>query len=127
MTKTTMFLGAAALVAAAAILLPGTVLAYRGDATVKGPNYTVERHDDMTEAFANKDYNAWKALMGDKGVTRKITAANFTKFAAAHDLAFQGKTAEAAKIRAELGLGQGSGSGNGSGMGCGGRGQVSGN
>lgn len=115
MKKSTMFLGVAALFAGAAMLLPKTVLAYRGDVTVKGPNYTVERHDAMTEAFAKKDYNAWKALVGDRGVSRKINAGNFAKFAEAHDLALQGKTEEAAKIRAELGLGSGSGSG----MGCG--------
>lgn len=98
------------------VLVPQTVLAYKGDVTVQGPNYTAERHAAMTEAFAKKDYTAWKLLMDGKGVTRKITATNFERFAEAHQLALQGKTAEASKIRAELGLGQKDGSGFGQGQ-----------
>lgn len=114
-----MLLGATALVLGAVALLPQTVLAYKGDATVQGPNYTEERHDTMTQAFANKDYNAWKALMDGKGVTRRVTAENFARFAEAHQLSLEGKTAEAAAIRAELGLGQQNGSGMGQGNGQG--------
>lgn len=108
-----MLLGATALVLGAVALLPQTVLAYKGDTSVQGPNYTQERHDAMTQAFASKDYSAWKALMDGKGVTRRITADNFAKFAEAHQLSLEGKTAEAATIRAELGLGQHNGSGMG--------------
>jgi len=115
MNKKTMFLGATALMLGAVALLPQTVLAYRGDATVQGPNYTEERHDAMTQAFANKDYNAWKALMDGKGAAHRITAENFAKFAEAHQLSLEGKTTEAAAIRAELGLGQQNGSGMGQG------------
>lgn len=111
MNKKTMLLGATALVLGAVALLPQTVLAYKGDANVKGPNYTEERHDAMTQAFANTDYNAWKALMDGKGIARRITAENFAKFAEAHQLSLEGKTTEAAAIRAELGLGQQNGSG----------------
>lgn len=113
MNKKNMFLGATAFVLGAMVLLPQTALAYKGDPNVQGPNYTVERHADMTKAFANKDYTAWKALMGDRGITRKITAENFAQFAQAHELAAQGKTAEANAIKAELGLGQGSRNNNG--------------
>ena len=119
MNKKTMLLGATALVLGAVTILPQTVLAYKGDATVKGPNYTEERHDAMTQAFANKDYNAWKALMDGKGVARRITAENFARFAEAHQLSLEGKTAEAVAIRAELGLGQQNGSGMGQGNGQG--------
>ena len=115
MNKKTMLLGATALVLGAVALLPQTVLAYKGDTNVKGPNYTEERHDAMTQAFANKDYNAWKALMDGRGIARRITAENFAKFARAHQLSLEGKTAEAAVIRAELGLGQQNGSGMGQG------------
>lgn len=111
MQHKSMLLGAAALILGAATLLPQTVLAYKGDPNVQGPNYTPERHQAMTEAFANKDYNAWKALMEGKGVARRITEENFAKFAQAHELALQGKTSEANAIRAELGLGQGNGQG----------------
>lgn len=119
MNKKSMLLGTAALILGAATLLPQTALAYKGDPTVQGPNYTVERHETMTAAFANKDYNAWNALMNGKGVARKITAENFAKFADAHELALQGKTTEANAIRAELGLGQQNGSGMGQGNGQG--------
>jgi hypothetical protein len=73
----------------------------------------------MVEAFANKDYSAWKNLMLSRGrVTQVITEANFATFAEAHQLALEGKTAEALKIRQELGLGLHNGSGrNGGGMG----------
>lgn len=110
MNKKTMLLGATALVLGSVALLPQTALAYKGDANVKGPNYTEERHDAMAQAFANKDYNAWKALMDGKGVARRITAENFARFAEAHQLSLEGKTAEAAAIRAELGLDQQNGS-----------------
>ena len=119
MNKKTILLGASALVLGAVTILPQTVFAYKGDATIQGPNYTEERHDAMTQAFANKDYNAWKALMDGKGVARRITAENFTRFAEAHQLSLDGKTTEAAAIRAELGLGQQNGSGMGQGNGQG--------
>lgn len=86
-------------------------LAYRGNPNVYGPNYTPERHEAMTKAFANKDYYAWKNLMGDKPITQKINASNFSKFAQIHQLMLQGKVDEANKLRVELGLGLGLGRG----------------
>ena len=87
-------------------------MAYQGDATVKGPNYSVERHEVMEKAFENKDYNAWKNLMQGRGrVSQVVNKDNFSKFAEAHELMEQGKTAEAQKIRQELGLGMHDGSG----------------
>lgn len=92
--------------------------AYQGDPNVKGPNYTAERHDAMTKAFENNDYNAWKELMAGRGrATQVVNEGNFSKFAEAHKLALEGKTDEANKIRTELGLGLRNGSGNGQGMG----------
>jgi hypothetical protein len=120
MNKTSILLGLTALVIGGAIFAPQAVLAYRGDPTVKGPNYTEERHTAMEKAFETKDYNAWKTLMDGRGrATQVVNAQNFTKFAEAHELAEQGKTAEANKIRAELGLGLQNGSGMGQGMGMG--------
>lgn len=113
MYKKTIILGATAFVLGAVALLPQTTLAYKGDATVQGPNYTQERHEAMIKAYTNKDYNAWKTLMNGKGVARRITADNFARFSEAHQLSLEGKTNEAAAIRAELGLGQQSGSGMG--------------
>ncbi|MFA5792060.1 MAG: hypothetical protein WC884_03420 [Candidatus Paceibacterota bacterium] len=112
MKKTTLGLGAMALVLGVTVFSAGTALAYKGDPTVKGPNYSVERHTAMTKAFENKDYDAWKNLMQGKGrVTQVVNKDNFAKFAEAHQLALQGKTAEAQKIRQELGLGLHNGSG----------------
>lgn len=93
-----------------------TALAYHGDPAVKGPNYSAERHETMAKAFENKNYTAWKNLMVGKGrVTQVVNQDNFAKFAEAHQLALQGKTAEAQKIRQELGLGLHNGSGKKSG------------
>lgn len=96
-----------------------TALAYRGDATVTGPNYTAERHTAMQTALDTKNYAAWKNLMQGRGrVTQVVTQDNFAKFVEAHELAEAGKTAEAAAIRQELGLGQGTGAGRGMGRNC---------
>lgn len=98
----------------------GTALAYQGDPTRVGPNYSAERHTAMTQAFENKDYTAWKNLMQNKGrASQIITQANFAKFVEAHNLAVQGKTAEAQKICQELGLGTQNGLGRMGGMGRG--------
>lgn len=121
MKKTTLGLGALALVLGVTAISADSALAYKGDPTVKGPNYSTERHTVMLKAFENKDYTAWKNLMQNRGMaTKVITEANFAKFVEAHNLALQGKTAEAQKIRQELGLGLQNGSGrNGGGMGMG--------
>ncbi len=118
MNKKTLGLGALTIILGASALSAGTAFAYRGDPAVKGPNYSPERHTAMLSAFENKDYTAWKNLMQDRGrVTQVVTEANFAKFVEAHNLALQGKTVEAQKIRAELGLGLQNGSGrDGAGM-----------
>lgn len=109
-----------------ALLLSGLIIyttkadAYRGDPNVKGPNYTEERHEAMTQAFANKDYNAWKEQMAGRGrVTQVINEQNFAKFAEMHQLMLDGKTDQANQIRTELGLGLKNGTGRGQGMGYG--------
>lgn len=123
MKKTMLGLGALAITLGVIGVGMGTALAYKGDPSVKGPNYSVERHDAMTKAFENKDYSAWKNLMQGKGkVSQVVNKDNFAKFAEAHQLALQGKTAEAQKIRQDLGLGLQNGSGKvmgGNGMGKG--------
>ena len=114
-------LGISALVLGGAIFTPRIVEAYRGDPSVQGPNYTVERHEAMTKAFADRDYSAWKSLVQSNNgrVAQVINQSNFGKFVDAHNLALQGKTDEANKVRAELGLGLRNGSGRGQGMGFG--------
>lgn len=115
MKKTTLGLGILAIIGIAG-LSASAVFGYQGNQTVKGPNYSVDRHAAMEQAFDNKNYSAWKSLMiGNGRVMQIINKDNFAKFAEAHDLASQGKIVEAQKIRQELGLG----SKNGSGLGCG--------
>lgn len=112
MKKTTLGIGATLLALGVLGASLGTVFAYKGDATVKGPNYSVERHDAMIKAFENKDYNAWKNLMqGQGGVSQVVNKDTFAKFAEAQQLALQGKNVEAQKIRQDLGLGLQNGSG----------------
>lgn len=110
--------GIATLALGALVILPSMSLAYRGDASVKGPNYTVERHDAMEKAFDSNDFTAWQKLMTGRGrVTQVVNKDNFAKFAEIHKLTEEGKTAEAQKLRAELGLGLRDGRGQGMGRG----------
>ena len=95
-------------------------LAYRGDATVVGPNHTEEREVAMEQVMADKDYEAWKELMTEDGRTPGVlnkvdTQEEFNQFAEAYVLSHEGKTEEANAIRAELGLGNGEGKGQGNG------------
>lgn len=112
MKKSTLGFGALALVLGTMGVFASSALAYKGDPTVKGPNYSAERHAAMEKAFESKDYDAWKNLMQGKGrVAQVVTKDNFAKFAEAHELAEQGNMVEAQKIRQELGLGMHNGSG----------------
>lgn len=109
------------------LLISSDAFAYKGDPKVQGPNYSAERHSQMTEAFENKDYDAWKNLMSDRGQSRVleiITEENFDTFTQIHNLMLEGKIEEAQELRQELGLGQkngmgkrGNGSRDGSGFG----------
>jgi hypothetical protein len=111
MKKTLLLAGLAILVTGTAVA--ATTMAYQGDYSKKGRNYSVEREAQMTTAMNNGDYQAWSNLMNGKGAATKINKDNFAKFAEAWKLGQQGKTAEAAAIRKELGLGAGNGAGSG--------------
>jgi len=114
MKKILLGLGTLALVFGIMGTFANTAQAYKGDPTIKGPNYSVERHDAMIKAFETKDYTAWVNLMQGKGrVTQVINESNFAKFAEAHLLAKQGKIEESKTIIKDLGLGMGKG------LGCG--------
>ena len=114
MNKKKILLGSSAVVLGGVLMFPALTQAYRGDSGVQGPNYTPERHEAMTQAFENNDYNAWKELMSGKGrVTQVVTEENFSQFAEAHELAAEGKIDEAKQIRQELGLGLRDGSSHG--------------
>lgn len=118
MNKTSLLLGVTAVIVGGLVTIPQAVLAYKGDPTMKGPNYTEERHEAMEKAFENKDFAAWKSLMNGKGrVTQVVTEQNFSKFAEAHALTEQGNIEGAKKIRAELGLGLQNGTSHGMGYG----------
>ena len=121
MINKTVILGISALVLGGAVIAPRVVEAYQGNPSVQGQNYTVERHEAMTKAFANKDYNTWRSLTANNNgrLAQVINQGNFGKFAEAHELALQGRTDEANRIRTELGLGLRDGSGSGQGMGYG--------
>jgi len=115
-------IGALSLLSIGALVSLGTssVYAYQGDATKVGPNHTEEREVAMDKVIETKDFNGWKVLMNEDGrtpgVLKKVTTQDaFNKFALAHELTDQGKTAEANAIRAELGLGTGMGKGKGNG------------
>lgn len=112
MKKSLISLSIIGLGTAAVLFATPKVLAYRGDPAVQGPSFSPERHEAMTQAFNNNDYNAWKELMQGKGrVTEIVNEGNFARFSEMHKLMLEGKTDEANQIRAELGLGQGNGYG----------------
>lgn len=109
MNKKLMFAGLSALTLGSLAIGANQVLA---------TNYSEERHAAMTEAFANKDYNAWKNLMAGRGrVSQVVNEGNFAKFAEARQLMLEGNTEKANQIRAELGLNQRNGAGGGFGNG----------
>lgn len=86
----------------------GTALAYQGDYSKKGPNYTPEFESQITKVMADQDYEGWKDLIenrvGNKRVTQVINKENFPKFVEAWKLAHEGKIKEANAIRKELNL-----------------------
>lgn len=114
MNKKSAMIATTALILAGLTIAPKAADAYRGDPSVQGPNCTPERHEAMTQAFENNDYNAWKELMSGKGrVSQVVNEGNFSRFAQMHQYMQEGKTDEANQIRQELGLGLRNGSGRG--------------
>jgi Spy/CpxP family protein refolding chaperone len=108
---------AAALTAIIAIsgIAAGTY-AYRGDfgeGKISGLN--PEKNLAITEAFENKDYNAWLEAVGEEARNKaknKINEEDFMKLAEMHNLIKEGKFEEAKEIREELGLQNPKGNGN---------------
>jgi hypothetical protein len=109
----------------AALLIVGilstfAVSAYKGDYSIKGPDYTLERHELMENAFNNRDYDAWYELMSQNGretkVMKVVTRENFEIFALAHEAGKSGDIETANILRAELGLNNGVGPKNGNGF-----------
>ena len=110
--KTTKKMIVASIAAFALTATSISVFAYQGDPAVQGPNYTPERHAEMTQAFETNDYNAWAKLVEQNNgrIAEMINEGNFAQFAQAHDLALKGDLDGARAIRAELGLGLRNGS-----------------
>ena len=118
--NTKIVLGLAALaLGLVAVKSANPVLAYRGDATVKSPNYTEERHNINITAFQKGDYKAWAANMAGKGATRFVNESNFKEFASAQVASQKGDNSLINAFRAKYGMGQGSKNGNGQGTGFG--------
>lgn len=94
-------------IGAAMAVLSTQALAYKGDPSVQGPNYTPERHEAMLKVFATKDFAGWQKLMEGKGRVTDVvdTQEKFNRFADAHN------SGDMTAIRAELGLGLRNGSG----------------
>lgn len=91
----------------------GTTLAYQGDFSKNGPNYTSEFESEIIEVMNDGDYEGWRDLMeekvGNTRVTEVINKDNFSKFVEAWKLTREGKIKEANTIRRELGLMMGNG------------------
>ena len=99
-----------------------SAMAYQGDYSKQGPEYSPERHTAMTEAMDSNSYQAWSELMADRGrVAQIINEDNFAQFAEARKLGQVGDVAGADVIRQELGLrisnGEKVGTGYGNGQG----------
>lgn len=103
------------------LVTTGLVSAYRGDYSVKGPNYSEDRHEAMEDAFESLDYDAWYALMTEDGrhprVVEVVTESNFATFVQAHEATENGDYEIASALRVELGLNNGNGPKDGSGYG----------
>ncbi len=115
--KTQIILGISALALGLVAVKSFTpVLAYRGDASVKGPNYTEARHATNLAAFEKGDYKSWAANMSGRGATRFVTEANFKEFATAQLASQNGDNKLIEAFKARYNMGQGNGQGRGMGM-----------
>lgn len=124
MKKATIF-GLLALMVVALLTTTSLVNAYRGDYSVKGPNYTEDRQEAMENAFESFSYEAWYELMTEDGrhpgVVEVITEDNFERFIQAHEAGLNGYSETARELRSKLGLNTGPGpeAGRGHGRGLG--------
>jgi hypothetical protein len=93
------------------LLATSAVMAYQGDPSEKGPNFSEERHEEMRDAFDNLDYQSWYDLMTEDGrnprIVEVITEDNFADFAEANELALNGDLSAMNQFREQFGLGLG--------------------
>ncbi len=106
-----------------ALLGVSLVVAYQGDYSIEGPDYSEERHETMEQVFDNLDYDAWVTLMTESGRSQRvlnvITEDNFETFVEAREAGKSGDFERASELRAELGLRNGNGPKDGNGFGGG--------
>ena len=98
-------------IALLALVSIGTVMAYKGDPSLKGPYFDEERHESMQESFESADYEAWYALMTEDGrhpkILDKVTEDNFEQFAEMKQAFIDGDFETGQQLREELGFGMG--------------------
>jgi len=115
--KNKLIYGLLGLLIVGAIFSTGLVSAFRGDYSIKGPNYSEDREIAMNKSFDNLDYDAWYSLMTEDGrhphVVDVITEDNFKVFVQIHEAMANGDEETASNLRSMLGLGSGSHSGHG--------------
>jgi len=105
-------IGLFAIITLALIGITG-VMAYRGDFSIKSPNYNEEIHGQLETAIENNNYNEWMRIREENNLPTKgkifqvINEDNFDMFVRLHEANQNGDSETANNIRAELGLGQG--------------------
>ena len=105
--KITKMLGSVAMLGVLMVVSSSSAFAYQGNSEGKNSSSSKERRAEMTEIFANHDYNTWKELVEGKPIAKMITnEEEFDLFVEAHELMLAGDRDAAKKIRAELGLAQ---------------------
>lgn len=94
--------------------LAGLGYAYKGDPSVKGPNYDADIQAQLEAAMDANDYDAWLQVREDNNLPTRgkifsvITEENFDLYVEMHEANLAGDYETADEIRSELGLGQGS-------------------
>lgn len=93
---------AALVVGATALVISANADAAGGQNKFKQNRFSEDQKTQIDQAFANKDYAAWKKVAGENSkIASKINESNFSKFAQMHD-----HMKKANDIRKELGLDQ---------------------
>jgi preprotein translocase subunit SecG len=120
MKKTTIF-GMLAFFLVGLIISTGIASAYKGDYTIKSPDYNEEKCEEMQEAFETKDYDKWNEVMKERGKNSKVMSVlnenNFETFVQAREAGKNGDYETALRLRSELGLNDGNGLKDGTGYG----------
>lgn len=128
MKKRILTLGlASAVLLGAGYLASGQASAHFGNSPEgTGRNYDPDRHAQMQDIIANRDYQAWVQVAGDRPIADYVTQENFNRFIEMMEAKHNGDFDTADAIREELGMpergthrGEGYGKGDGTGRGQG--------